>query len=80
VNLLKGVVGTDDSRSSRDLQALFHRLNNQIGTVLANAELLQAKAADDASRVYAAQVVGSALAAMGTVRKIRQRTEPSVVE
>ena len=60
---------------SLDLQALFHRLNNQLGILLAQAELLEAKAADDANRVRAAQMVSSTLAALGTVREIRQRTE-----
>ena len=64
-----------DSQSSLDLQALFHRLNNQLGVFLAQAELLEARAADDASRVRAAQMVSSTLAALGTVREIRQRTE-----
>jgi len=63
-------------RGEQDLQALFHRLNNQLGILLANAELLEAKATDDAQRVRAAQVVSSALSAMGTVREIRHRTEP----
>lgn len=69
--------GTADSDSSLDLQALFHRLNNQLGIVLAHAELLEAKASHDGDRARAAQVVSSALAAMGTLREIRQRTEPS---
>jgi hypothetical protein len=54
-----------------DLHALFHRLNNQLGIILANAELLQAKATDDATRARAAQVVGSVLEAMTTAREIR---------
>ena len=66
-----------DSQSGLDLPALFHRLNNQLGVLLAQAELLEAKAADDASRVRAAQMVSSTLAALGTVREIRQRTELS---
>ena len=33
------------------LRALFHRLNNQLGIILAHAELLEAKAADDAAHV-----------------------------
>ena len=57
-----------DSQSGLDLQALFHRLNNQLGVLLAQAELLEAKSADDASRVRAAQMVTSTLAALGTVR------------
>ena len=67
-----------DSRGDLDLQGLFHRLNNQLGILLAHAELLEAKAPDDTHRVRAAQVVSSTLAAMGTVREIRQRTEPHV--
>jgi hypothetical protein len=61
----------------QELQALFHRLNNQLGIVLAHAELLEAKASDAANRERAAQVVSGALAALGTVREICQRTEPS---
>ena len=67
--------GDADSQSGLDLQARFHRLNNQLGVLLAQAELLEAKAADDANRVRAAQMVSSTLAALGTVREIRQRTE-----
>jgi hypothetical protein len=66
-----------ESQSRVDLQALFHRLNNQLGVILAQAELLEAKAADDASRVRAAQMVSSTLAALGTVREIRQLMELS---
>ena len=35
---------------SADLRLLFHRLNNQLGVILAHAELLESKAADDVSR------------------------------
>lgn len=63
---------------SVDLRALFHRLNNELGVILAHAELLQAKAPDEANRARAAQVVQSALDAMTTTREIRQRfPEPS---
>ncbi len=55
--------------------SLFHRLNNQLGIILANAELLERKAADDMSRRRAAQVVASALDAMTTAKEIRQRLE-----
>jgi hypothetical protein len=72
------IVGPDaDESQGEELQALFHRLNNQLGIVLAHAELLEAKAPDAAHRDKAAQVVSGALAALGTVREIRQRTEPS---
>jgi hypothetical protein len=59
---------------SEDLGLLFHRLNNQLGIILANAELLQAKSRDDTSRARAAQVVTSVLDAMSTAREIRQQT------
>ena len=65
----------EDSPAGPDLQVLFHRLNNQLGVLLAQAELLEAKSPDDASRVRAAQVLTSALAALGTVRELRQRSE-----
>jgi hypothetical protein len=58
-----------------DLRLLFHRLNNQLGIILAHAELLEAKAIDDLNRARAEQVVASALDAMGTVREIRVRTD-----
>jgi hypothetical protein len=58
-----------------DLRALFHRLNNQLGIILAHAELLEARAGDDVGRARAAQVVSSVLDAMGTAREIRRRTE-----
>jgi hypothetical protein len=58
-----------------DLRALFHRLNNQLGIILAHAELLETRAADDVGRARASQVVSSVLDAMGTAREIRRRTE-----
>lgn len=57
-----------------DLGLLFHRLNNQLGIILANAELLEAKLADDMSRARASQVVSSVLDAMATAREIRLRS------
>jgi hypothetical protein len=58
-----------------ELGQLFHRLNNQLGIILANAELLEAKAADESTRARAGQVVNSVLEAMKTAREIRQRTK-----
>jgi GAF domain-containing protein len=62
---------------SPDLRMLFHRLNNQLGIILANAELLEAKTADAANRARAAQLVASALDAMGTAREIRRHSNVS---
>jgi hypothetical protein len=59
-----------------DIRALFHRLNNQLGIVLAHAELLENRAIDDVGRARAAQVVSSVLDAMGTAKEIRRRAEP----
>ncbi len=58
-----------------ELRQLFHCLNNQLGIILAHAELLEAKAVDDVNRARAGQVVTSVLDAMGTARHIRRRTE-----
>jgi hypothetical protein len=67
-------VSTTPVDDTSDLGLLFHRLNNQLGIILANAELLEAKSADDMGRARAAQVVASVLDAMATAREIRQRT------
>ena len=56
---------------SPELRLLFHRLNNQLGIILAHAELLESKATDELHRARAAQVVQSALEAMGTAKEIR---------
>ena len=58
---------------TEDLGLLFHRLNNQLGIILANAELLEAKAGDEPGRARASQVVLSVLDAMATTREIRLR-------
>ncbi len=71
-----------DARSARmpvdepvDLGLLFHRLNNQLGIILANAELVEAKAADEMTRARAVQVIASVLDAMKTAREIRLRSK-----
>lgn len=58
-----------------DHTGLFHRLNNQLGIILANAELLEAKCVDEASRARASQVVSSAIEAMTTARELRAFVE-----
>lgn len=59
-----------------ELRLLFHRLNNQLGIILAHAELLEARASDDTNRSRAGQVVTSTLEAMGTATEIRRLTTP----
>lgn len=71
--------GYDPTEDTPDLRDLFHQLNNQLGIILAHAELLEIKASDEASRARAAQVVASVLDAMGTTREIRRRCEPAGV-
>ena len=63
-----------------DPRVLFHRLNNQLGIILAHAELLESKAADAAERARAAQIVASALDAMSTAREIRDQTPGAAVD
>ena len=61
------------------LRLLFHRLNNQLGIILAHAELLESKVSDEMNRSRAAQVVSSTLEAMGTAQEIR-RASAALVE
>lgn len=62
---------------SPELRLLFHRLNNQLGIILAHAELLESKAPDEMNRARAAQVVASVLEAMGTAKEIRRQSTAS---
>ena len=59
---------------SPELRLLFHRLNNQLGIILAHAELLEAKVSDEMNRARAAQVISGALDAMSTAKEIRRVT------
>lgn len=61
--------------SQDDLRGLFHQLSNQLGIVLANAELLEAKLADPTMKGRATHVVNAALEAMATARAIRVVSE-----
>ncbi len=77
---MKGAVNVDEllargsMEESPELRQLFHRLNNQLGIILAHAELIEAKAGDDINRARAAQVVSSVLDAMSTAKELRLRT------
>ena len=59
-----------------ELRVLFHRLNNQLGIILAHAELLEIKSQDEVYRARATQIVATALEAMGTSREIARRSDP----
>ena len=70
---------TADSRTARtrvtqppDLGLLFHRLNNQLGIILANAELLEARLTEDAQRARAGQVVSGTLEAISAIQDLRR--------
>jgi len=69
-------VAPDESSRTADAMApevvsLFHRLNNQLGVILANSELLENKLTDETHRVRAAQVVSGALEAIGIVQHLK---------
>jgi hypothetical protein len=53
-----------------DLPRLLHNLNNQLGVILANAELLERRLTDE-HRARAEQLVSGALDAIATARNIR---------
>jgi hypothetical protein len=67
-----GRLGQSESLALADLPALFHRLNNQLGVILANAELLEARLGAESERARAAQVVAGALEAIGSVQHLRR--------
>ena len=71
-----GVPGTGGDVPPADLPGLFHRLNNQLGIILANAELLESRITDTTHRARAAQVVSSVLEAIDTVQQVRRATDP----
>ena len=55
-----------------DSRELLHRLNNQLGVILAHAELIETKAQDAAQKARASQVVSAALQAMAVSRELRE--------
>jgi two-component sensor histidine kinase len=61
--------------ATADLRTLFHRLNNQLSIILANAELLEVQLSDPAQRARAAQVVSSTLDAMATTRDLHAQAD-----
>ena len=59
--------------SGDEQRTLLHRLNNQLGVILAHAELLETKAQDEAQKARASQVVNAALQAMAVSRELREK-------
>jgi hypothetical protein len=64
-----------NSPGAGDLRVLLHRLNNQLGIILAHAELLESKAADESQRARATEIVSASLTAMTVTRSIRNHVE-----
>jgi hypothetical protein len=58
-------------QTQADLGRLFHRLNNQLGVILANAELLESRLLDETQRARAAQVVSGSIEAIAVVQQLR---------
>lgn len=65
-----------EAKSQADLAKLFHRLNNQLGVILANAELLESKLIDETQRSRASQIGAGAIEAISAVQEIRGIVEP----
>jgi GAF domain-containing protein len=61
--------------SEADFTRLFHQLNNQLGIILANAELLENRLTDPTERARAGHVVASALEAIRTAKAIRMKCQ-----
>ena len=59
-----------------EVSQLLHGLNNQLGVILANAELLEHRLGDDANKVRAGLVVAGTLEAITTAHRLRQALLP----
>ncbi len=68
-------LAAEPGAADAELRLLFHKLNNQLGIILAHAEILESRALDGASRARATQMVTGTLDAMGTARQVRLYAE-----
>jgi hypothetical protein len=65
-----------DQVPESELSRLFHRLNNQLGVILANAELLEGRLTDETQRARASQIVAGAVDAIASVQSLRRLLAP----
>ncbi len=56
-----------------DFRRLFHDLNNHLGVILSNAELLKEKATDEKSRSRATRIEEGVFEALSTARAIQSK-------
>jgi hypothetical protein len=59
-------------QGTSDLSHVFHRLNNQLGVVLANAELLESRLTGEGDKARAGQVVAGTLEVIATIQDLRR--------
>ena len=62
------------------LAELFHRLNNHLGIVLVNAELIESRCPDAGTRTRASDVVQAAVSALDAVKEIRRQLPQGLVD
>ena len=62
------------------LADLFHRLNNHLGIVLVNAELIDAKCPAAGTGARAADVVSAAVSALDAVKEIRRLVPEALLD
>jgi len=67
--------GTRSELSPDELRSLFHQLNNHLGVLLANAELIEAKSAEPTTQARAHQMVASVLEALDAARSLRSHIQ-----
>ena len=70
--MVRPTIATAEPAEMTDSKELLHKLNNQLGVILAHAELLETKAQDAAQKARASQVVNAALQAMAVSRELRE--------
>jgi hypothetical protein len=61
-----------EAQALSEVSRLLHGLNNQLGVILANAELLEHRLGDDANKVRAGLVVTGTLEAITTAQRLRR--------